>query len=395
MTKDGSAISEPSAPDSAGRGARAPHPALRTALCELFGVDYPIVQTGMGWVSTPELTAATANAGAFGILAAGTLSLAETDTAIGRTRELTGRSFGVNLRGDAPDVAERASLLVRRGVRVASFALAPDERVIRSLRDDGLLVVPTVGARRHAEKVAAWGVDAVIAQGAEGGGHTGAVPTSILLPQVLDAVDLPVIAAGGFSDGRGLVAALGYGAAGIAMGTRFLLTSDSPVPDSVKAEYLRRTVTDTVVTSVLDGVPQRVLRTELVEQLLGGSALARLRRSVGHAVAFRRVSGASWRDLLTEGLAMKRSHELGWTQLIMAANTPMMLRASMVDGRIDLGTLASGQVVGVIDDLPSCAELVDRIVTQASAVLDQLATPADGSARSRGGTMGQNRAGGR
>ncbi len=356
-----------------------PHPALRTAICELFGVDYPVVQTGMGWVSTPELTAATANAGALGILAASPLSLAETDAAIGRTRELTGRPFGVNLRGDAPDVADRASLLVRHGVRVVSFALAPAERVIRSLHDEGLVVVPTIGARRHAEKVAAWGVDAVIAQGGEGGGHTGTVPTSILLPQVVDAVDVPVIAAGGFSDGRGLVAALGYGAAGIAMGTRFLLTSDSPVPAAVKAEYLARTVTDTVVTAVLDGVPQRVLRTELVEQLLRGSPLGRLRRSVGHAVAFRRMSGASWRDMLTEGLAMRRSRELGWTQLIMAANTPMMLRASMVDGRIDLGTLASGQVVGVIDDVPSCAELVQRIVAEASAVLDRLATPADPS----------------
>jgi NAD(P)H-dependent flavin oxidoreductase YrpB (nitropropane dioxygenase family) len=160
------------------------------------------------------------------------------------------------------------------------------------------------------------------------------------------------------------------------MGTRFLLTSDSPVPDAVKAEYLRRTVVDTVVTTVLDGVPQRVLRTELVERLLRGGRLGQLRRSVGHAVAFRRISGASWRDIVAEGFAMKRSRELGWTQVIMAANTPMMLRASMVDGRTDLGTLASGQVVGVIDDLPSCAELVDRIVAQAIAVLEQLATPA-------------------
>jgi NAD(P)H-dependent flavin oxidoreductase YrpB (nitropropane dioxygenase family) len=358
-----------------GAGSRAPHPALRTVICELFGVDYPIVQTGMGWVSTPELTAATANAGALGILAAGTLTLAETDAAIARTRELTGKPFGVNLRGDAPDVAERAGLLVRHGVRVASFALAPAERVIRSLRDDGLVVVPTVGARRHAEKVAAWGVDAVIAQGGEGGGHTGAVPTSILLPQVVDVVDVPVIAAGGFFDGRGLVAALGYGAAGVAMGTRFLLTSDSPVPEAVKAEYLRRAVTDTVVTTVLDGVPQRVLRTELVEQLLRGGRLGRLRRSVRHAAAFRKMSGTPWRDIVTEGLAMKRSRELSWAQVLMAANTPMMLRASMVDGRTDLGTLASGQVAGVIEDLPSCAELVDRIVAQASAVLDRLATP--------------------
>ena len=357
------------------------HPTLRTAICDLFGVEYPIVQTGMGWVSTPELTAATANAGALGILASGTLSVTETDAAIGRTTELTGKPFGVNMRGDAPDLAERAALLVKHGVRIASFALAPNERVIKSLKDDGLIVVPSIGARRHAEKVAAWGVDAVVAQGGEGGGHTGSVPTSILLPQVTAAVDLPVIGAGGFSDGRGLVAALAYGAAGIAMGTRFLLTSDSPVPDSVKAEYLKRTVTDTVVTSVLDGVPQRVLRTPLADQLIGGGSLGRLRRSIGHAIAFQKMSGSSWRDIVAEGLAMKRSHELTWTQVIMAANTPMMLRASMVDGRTDLGTLASGQVAGVIDDLPSCAELVQRIIAQATDVLERLGAPGSEAAQ--------------
>jgi NAD(P)H-dependent flavin oxidoreductase YrpB (nitropropane dioxygenase family) len=326
----------------------------------------------MGWVSTPELTAATANAGALGILASGTLTLAETDAAIGRTRELTSAPFGVNMRGDAPDLAERASLLVKHGVRVASFALAPDERVIRALKEDGLVVVPSIGARRHAEKVAAWGVDAVIAQGGEGGGHTGSVPTSILLSQVTAAVDVPVIGAGGFYDGRGLVAALAYGAAGVAMGTRFLLTSDSPVPDAVKAEYLTRTVTDTVVTSVLDGVPQRVLRTALVDRLVSEGPLARLRRSIAHAVEFQKMSGTPWRDIIVEGLAMKRSHGLSWTQVIMAANTPMMLRASMVDGRTDLGTLASGQVAGVIDDLPSCAELVERIIAQATAALERM-----------------------
>ncbi len=348
------------------------HAALLTPVCRLFGVDYPIVQTGMGWVSTPELTAATANAGAFGILASATLTLTETDAAIGRTRELTGKPFGVNMRGDAPDLAERARLLVKHGVRVASFALAPNERVIRSLKDDGLVVVPSIGARRHAEKVAAWGVDAVIAQGREGGGHTGSVPTSILLPQVTAAVDLPVIGAGGFCDGRGLVAALAYGASGVAMGTRFLLTSDSPVPDHVKAEYLKRTVTDTVVTSVLDGVPQRVLRTPLADKLASGGALARLSRSARHAAAFRKMSGTSWRDIVTEGLAMKRSHQLSWSQVLMAANTPMMLRASMVDGRTDLGTLASGQVAGVIEDLPSCADLVQRIIAEATEILDRL-----------------------
>lgn len=350
------------------------HPALRTPLCDLVGIRHPIVQTGMGYVSGPELTAATAAAGGLGILAGATLSLEETRAAIRSVRERTDAPFGVNLRGDAPDVRERGELLVREGVKVASFALAPDERVVRGLKDAGLVVIPSVGARRHAEKVRAWGVDAVVAQGCEGGGHTGAVPTSILLPQVVDAVDIPVIAAGGFRDGRGLVAALAQGAAGIAMGTRFLLTSDSTVRDSVKAEYLRRGVTDTVVTPVLDGVPQRVLRTGPVERLLREDPLSRLVRSLRHAVAFRRVSQVPWADMVREGLAMRRSRGLGWSQVLMAANTPMLLRAAMVDGRTDLGTLASGQVAGVIDDLPSCAELIERIMAEADTVLTRLTT---------------------
>jgi NAD(P)H-dependent flavin oxidoreductase YrpB (nitropropane dioxygenase family) len=351
------------------------HPALRTAACDLFGVRHPVVQTGMGWVSTPELTAATANAGGLGVLAGATLTVAETEAAIARTRELTAAPFGVNLRGDAPDLPERARLLIKHGVRVASFGLAPNEAVIRELSEAGLVVMPSIGARRHAEKVSALGAHAVVAQGAEGGGHTGGVPTSLLLPQVTTAVGIPVIGAGGFHDGRGLVAALAYGAAGIAMGTRFLLTKESPVPEHVKREYLRRTVHDTVVTTVLDGVPQRVLRTDLADRLIRGRPVSRLARSVRHAAEFRRMSGTSWPDLVREGVAMKRNHGLSWSAVAMAANTPMMLRASMVDGRTDLGTLASGQVAGVIDDLPTCAELIDRIMDQADTILAGLTRP--------------------
>jgi NAD(P)H-dependent flavin oxidoreductase YrpB (nitropropane dioxygenase family) len=359
-------------PGPPGNSPAALHPALHTPICELFGVRYPVVQTGMGWVSTPELTAATSNAGGLGILAISTLTLAEADAAIARTGELTARPFGVNLRADAPDLPDRARLLVSHGVRVASFALAPGERIVRELKDAGLVVLPTIGALRHAEKVAAWGADAVIAQGSEGGGHTGTVPTSILLPQVAGAVAIPVIGAGGFWDGRGLAAALAYGAAGIAMGTRFLLTRESPVPEHIKQEYLRRTVNDTLVTTALDGVPQRVLRTGLAEGLAHGSRLSRLSRSLRHAAAFRRMSGARWRDMIREGVAMKRSRGLSWAQVIMAANTPMMLRSSMVDGRIDLGTLASGQVVGMIGDLPGCGDLIARIMAEADGVLSRL-----------------------
>src|SRR5262249_47214409 len=217
--------------------------ALHTRICDLFGIRHPIVQTGMGWVSGPRLTAATSQAGGLGILASATMTLPQLERAIAEVKARTERPFGVNLRADQADVRQRIDLLVREGVKVASFAQAPGREVIERLKGAGVVTMPTVGARRHAEKVAAWGVDAIIAQGHEGGGHTGPVPTSLLLPQVCDAVDVPVLGAGGFFDGRGLVAALAYGASGIAMGTRFLMSRESTVPDEVKRIYLETAVT--------------------------------------------------------------------------------------------------------------------------------------------------------
>jgi NAD(P)H-dependent flavin oxidoreductase YrpB (nitropropane dioxygenase family) len=350
------------------------HPALSTRFTELVGVRCPIVQTGMGWVATPQLAAATSAAGGLGILAAATMSYDELARAITEVRDRTDAPFGVNMRADQPDVAERVELLIREGVRVASFAMAPKQDLIKRLQDGGVLVMPSIGARRHAEKVVSWGVDAVLVQGGEGGGHTGAVPTSLLLPQVVDAVgrEVPVVAAGGYFDGRGLVAALAYGASGIAMGTRFLLTSDSPVPEAVKQHYLTKSVADTVVTREVDGVPHRVLRSELVDALESASALRRLSGAARNASRFRKDAGLTWREMLREGAAMRKTQELSWSQVLMAGNTPMLLRAAMVDGRVDLGVMASGQVVGVIDDLPSCAELIDRIIAEAEQTLARL-----------------------
>lgn len=345
---------------------------IRTRCCDLFGIDVPIVQTGMGWVAGPRLVSATADAGALGILASATMTYDELDRAIAEVQERTDRPFGVNLRADAEDADARVELLVRRGVKVASFALAPRESQIKTLKDAGVLVVPSVGARRHAEKVAGWGADAVVVQGGEGGGHTGPVATTLLLPQVVDAVDIPVVAAGGFFDGRGLVAALAYGASGIAMGTRFLLTQESTVPDAVKRYYLERAVTDTVVTARIDGVPHRVLRTELVDELERTNAVTSLPRALRNAVRFKRMSNTSWRGMVREGMAMKREANLKWSQLALAANTPMLLRAGLVEGRLDAGVLSSGQVVGVIDDLPTVADLVARVVREAEETLKRL-----------------------
>jgi NAD(P)H-dependent flavin oxidoreductase YrpB (nitropropane dioxygenase family) len=268
---------------------------LRTRICDLFGIRYPIIQTGMGWVSGPALTAATSDAGGLGILAAATLTYEELEVAIREVKERTSKPFGVNFRSDQSDVEQRIDLLIRERIKVASFGQAPRQELIGKLKSAGVLTLPTVGAVRHAEKVAAWGVDAIIVQGQEGGGHTGAVPTTLLLPQVCDAVDIPVLGAGGFFDGRGLVAALAYGASGIAMGTRFLLTKESPVPAAVKQVYLETEVNGTVVTRKIDGHPQRVIRTKLVDGLEKANSLTGFFRALKHAWAGRELAGTSLR----------------------------------------------------------------------------------------------------
>ncbi|HVV22578.1 MAG TPA: nitronate monooxygenase [Pseudonocardiaceae bacterium] len=347
---------------------------MRTALTELVGVRHPVVQTGMGWVAGPRLVAATAAAGGLGILASATMTFDELVKAIAETKARTAEPFGVNLRADAADAEQRVDLLIREGVRVASFALAPREELIARLKDAGVVVIPSIGAARHAVKVASWGADAVIVQGGEGGGHTGGVATTLLLPSVLDAVDIPVIAAGGFFDGRGLAAALAYGAAGVAMGTRFLLTRESTVPDAVKRQYLERGLDGTVVTRRVDGMPHRVLRTELVDRLERSGRWRGLATALLNANRFRALTGLSWPAMVREGLRMRHGNELSWAQVIMAANTPMLLRAGLVDGNATAGVLASGQVVGVLSDLPSCEELISGMVADASAILNRLAT---------------------
>jgi nitronate monooxygenase len=345
---------------------------LHTRLCELLGCRWPIVQTGMGWVATPELTAAASNAGAFGMLAAATIRPEEIDDAILRVKALTERPFGVNFLMDAPGADRIAEAIVRHGVRAAGYNRAPDARRIARLKEAGVVCVPTIGAPKHAVKAAQLGADALIAQGAEGGGHTGSIPTTILLPQVAAAVEVPVIGAGGFKDGRGLVAALAFGAAGVAMGTRFLLTRESPVPEATARRYLEAVVDDVIVTREIDGLPQRVVRNELVERLTRLGPLRRTVFALRNALAFRRATGASLGELLGSALAMRRHEQLSRSQLLMAANAPMLARRAMQEGDPVGGYLPGGSIAGAIDDRPSCAELVARIVEEAERTLKAL-----------------------
>lgn len=331
----------------------------------------------MGWVSGANLTAATSAGGGFGILAAITMTPEEMRDAVRGVRARTDAPFGVNFRADQPDLAERVAFVVAEGVKLVSFAGAPTKDAVARCHDAGVAVVPTVGARRHAEKVLEMGVDAVIAQGGEGGGHTGTVPTSLLLPQVVEAVgaEIPVLGAGGFHDGRGLVAALAYGADGIAMGTRFLLTQESHVPPGVKDLYTAASVFDTVVTTALDGAPQRVIRTDVVDRIERSPMLLRFPRAAYAALRFRRETGTKLGDMMREGMAMRRNQGLTLSQMAMAANAPMLIKATMVDGKPEIGILPTGQVTGVINELPTVADLLARIEAEAEAVLDRLGSP--------------------
>jgi NAD(P)H-dependent flavin oxidoreductase YrpB (nitropropane dioxygenase family) len=349
---------------------------LDTRLTQLLGCRYPIVQTAMGWVADPALVAGSCNAGGFGFLAGATIPPAEMERDILRVKELTNQPFGVNFHMYQPNAAEIVDLVIRHGVKAVSYSRSPGPEFIRKLKDAGVVCMPTVGLPKHAVKAVELGADVVTVQGGEGGGHTGAVPTTLLVPQVIDAVGktVPVVAAGGFKDGRGLVAALAWGADGIAMGTRFLMTAESPVPRATLQRYLDcANPADIIVSRAMDGLPQRMIMNELLGELERAGTLRKLWIALRNGLAFRKHTGASLVGLLRTAIAMGRDDEMTASQAIMSANAPMIIQKAMVEGEPARGVLPSGQVAGVINDLPSCADLVNSIVAEAEQRLAELA----------------------
>jgi NAD(P)H-dependent flavin oxidoreductase YrpB (nitropropane dioxygenase family) len=338
---------------------------LQTVLCTRLGCRYPIVQTAMGWIATPELVAASAEAGAFGFLACAVLRPDEVGPAIRRVKALTDRPFGVNFHMFQPGAAQIVDIIIAERVRAVSFGRGPDQAMIQRFRDAGILCIPTVGAAKHARKMVELGVDMITVQGGEGGGHTGSVATNILLPQVLDSVSVPVITAGGFRDGRGLVAALAYGAAGIAMGTRFLLTRESPVPEATKAAYLAAGVDDIIVSTKLDGLPQRMIRNAVLARIERAGRLGMWLRAIESGLDMKRRTGASLVELFQAARSMRSHGGLSLAQALMAANAPMLIQRAVVEGKPEEGVMATGQIGGLIRDLPSCRDLVERIVVEA------------------------------
>ena len=348
---------------------------LQTVMVERLGCHWPIIQTAMGWVAEPQLVIASCEAGAFGFLGAAVMTPAEAREKLLQVRRATERPFGVNFHMFQPGAEEIVELIIanKAQVRAVSFGRGPDAKMIGRFKDAGILCTPTVGALKHAQKMEQLGVDMVNVQGGEGGGHTGSVPTTVLLPQVLDAVKIPVIASGGFADGRGLVAALAYGAVGIAMGTRFLLTRESPVPEATKSAYLKATTDAILVTTKLDGIPQRMVRTPLMDRIERSGPMGMWLRAFENALAMKRQTGTSWGDLLKSARGMTAHGAMPLKQAIMAATMPMLIQKAVVQGDVEHGVMATGVVGGRIQEIPTCQALVERIVGDAHTRLEALA----------------------
>lgn len=342
---------------------------LATPLTRRLGCRLPVIQTAMGWIATPELVAATSNAGAFGFLAGAVMQPAELRESIARLKELTPHGFGVNFHSFQPGADQIVEVILANAdrVRAVSFGRGPDARMIDRFRDAGILCIPTVGAVKHAEKMVQLGCEMITVQGGEGGGHTGSVPTTVLLPQVLDAVNVPVVAAGGFGDGRGLAAALAYGAVGIAMGTRFLMTAESPVPPPPKAAYVKAGTGDIVVSTKVDGIPQRMILNPLLRRIEASGKFGMWKRAMEAGLAMKRQSGASWGDMMKAARGMTSHGEMPLAQAMMAAAAPMMIQRAVVSGDAEHGLMATGLVAGRLTDLPGCAELLSSIETDARA----------------------------
>lgn len=348
---------------------------LKTPLTDALGCRVPVIQTAMGWIATSQLVAATSNAGAFGFLAAAVMSPKEMAEEIAKLRDMTPHDFGVNFHSFQPGAGEIVDIIIanKDRVRAVSFGRGPDAKMIGRFKDAGILCIPTVGAVKHAQKMAELGCDMVTVQGGEGGGHTGSVPTTVLLPQVLDAVQIPVVAAGGFADGRGLAAALAYGAVGVAMGTRFMMTSDSPVPTSPKTAYVKAGTADIVVSTKVDGIPQRMILNPLLRRIEASGKTAMWLRAVEAGLEMKRQTGMGWADVLRTARSMTAHGEMPLAQAMMAAAAPMMIQRAVVSGDANNGLMATGMVAGRLADLPDCQQLIDSIMAEAEARLTALA----------------------
>lgn len=235
---------------------------IKSRICEILGIKYPIFQGGMAWVADAELAAAVSNAGGLGLITAINESTEAVRNEIRKCKTLTDKPFGVNIMLQAPNAAEIANLVVEEGVKVVTTGAGSPAKYLPVWKENGVKVIPVIACVAHAVKMQAAGVDAVVAEGAESGGHVGELHTMPLIPQIVDAVEIPVIAAGGICDGRGAAAAFMLGADGVQVGTRFITATECRAHANYKEKLVEATDISTIVTGKSSGHPVRSLKTQ-------------------------------------------------------------------------------------------------------------------------------------
>ena len=310
---------------------------IHTPICDLLGIEHPILQGGMAWVATAELVTAVSEAGALGILGAGNAPPEWVREQVQAIRARTKRPFGVNVPMFSPTVEETLRVCVEEKVPVVTTGAGNSGPFIPMLKEAGIKVVPVVASVALAKRLVRAGADAIIAEGMESGGHVGDVCTLPLVPQVVDAVDVPVIAAGGFADGRGLAAALALGAAGVQMGTRFICTEECIAHPNYKQRIVQANDRATIVTGYALGHPVRAIRNPMT------TYFAELERK-----------GVDEAELIALGTGK--------------------LRLAVEQGDVEQGSLMAGQVAGLIHDVVPVRDLIQRIVAEAEATIGRLQT---------------------
>jgi len=345
---------------------------MKTKITELFGIQYPIVLSGMSMVSVPKLVAAVSEAGGLGILATGPLNAEETRQAIQGIRTLTDKPFGIGASLMMPGAKENAEVALEEQVPVINFSLGKGDWIVERAHAYGGKVVATVINERHAKAAQRYGVDALLATGHEAAAHGGPVTSLVLVPTLADLVDIPVIATGGFSDGRGLMAALSLGAEGIAMGTRFSISKESPLHDNTKNVVLGKTIEDTLYTDRFDGMDCRILKTPHAEKFIEGSV--NIPKAFKNSFSLAKSLRMPWIKLFIGGLI---SGPKKLFQLARTANATEALNLAINEGDCDHGIHLVGQVQGRLNSIPSVEDIINDIMKEASEVERRFLSLAD------------------
>ena len=341
---------------------------MKTRITELFGIKYPILLSGMSWISVPRMVAAVSNAGGLGILATGPMDPSQTRKAIQEIRQLTDKPFGCNATLLMPGAAESAKVLLEEQVPVINFALGKGDWLVKDAHKYGGKVIATVVNARHAKRAQDYGADGVIATGNEAAAHGEALTSMVLIPSLVDAIHIPVIAAGGIADGRGLAAALALGAEGVALGTRLMTTQESPLHENFKKLSIEKDVTDTLYSTRVDGIWCRVMKTD--------AAVKAIKKGLDLPAAFvnsQDIARQMKMPYLKLFIGILASGLNNAYKMAFMANGFKAFKLATEDGDVEKGILPVGQVMGLIRDEPTVAELFERIVAEAKEVQQKLA----------------------